>query len=702
MRIAEITIANFRCLREARLVCHSLTSLVGRNGAGKSTVLHALDLFYRPSSTVSRDDFFNRDTTAVIAIQVAFDNLRPDEQAEFATYLQEGRLTVTKRYELAGAAVTASGRYYAARLRYPAFQALRAMGAKDLSKALGDAFDKLVALGSVPPEPRPPKTGLAGMLAYMDQFETDHADLLELIEDEAQFFGEKNVGGGKLDTYTQFVYVPAVRDATQEATTDARKSSFGQLLDIAVIRKVNSRPAIANLQQTLLDTVGQAYCPEVLGDDLQNLEASLNKVLQPFVPNAALSLEWSGEPTVSFEPPKVVPLMTEDAFTGEISKKGHGLQRALIFTLLSHLARVKNVPAAPSAETDADAPTPPPIVARGPNLILGIEEPELYQHPNRCRHFAALLRRLSADDAAETPGTQVILTTHSPLFISLEHFEEVRLVQKQSPQDALTPGCGVISAATLESLRHAWAIACNKKDDAVTINSMLARMRSFMSSQASEGFFADTVVLVEGASDVAVLCQTAHERQVDWIARGVGVLPVGGKSNIGAPFLVFTSLKIPTYYVFDADGNLNGKGKNHGEDDAILQNHILLQLGGATPTDFPPATWSPHFACFAQQMEETLQEDAGSDFFRDTTRAIADELGWGDPAEVLKNARAAAAFVERTYKAGKSLPSIEKIIDAITALAPGPGAPPATPSAERIAASPAEAVDPEPALTPVP
>lgn len=675
MRIVEINILNFRCLQETKLVCHSLTSLVGRNGAGKSTVLHALDLFYRPSSTVSKDDFFNRDTTAVITIQVAFEDLRPDEQVEFASYLQDGRLTVTKRYEWAGTATSASGRYYAARRRYVPFQPMRAMSARDLAKALADTFDKLVAAGSVPAEPRPPKTGLAAMLAFMDQFEADHPDLLELIEDEAQFFGEKNVGGGKLDTYTQFVYVPAVRDAAQEATTDAKKSSFGQLLDIAVIRKVNARPAIANLQKTLLDAVGQAYSPEVLGDDLQNLEASLNKVLQPFVPNAALSLEWSGQPTVSFEPPKVIPLMTEDAFTGEIGKKGHGLQRALIFTLLSHLARVRNIPDTTAGPPDAEAPTPPPIAARGPDLILGIEEPELYQHPNRCRHFAALLRSLSAEKATETAGTQVILTTHSPLFVSLEHFEEVRLVQKQSPSDAATPGCGIVSAATLESLRSAWAAACNKKDDAVTINSMLARMRSFMSSQASEGFFADTVVLAEGVSDAAVLCQVAHECGADWVARGVAVLAVGGKSNIGAPYLMFASLKIPTYYVFDADSDLMGKGKGHGEDDAILHNRILMQLGGETPVDFPPDMCTPGFACFHLEMERTLQADVGLDFFRDTTAAIAEELRWGDPGEVLKNARAAAAFVERSYKVGKALPSIQRVVDAITILASGSNAP---------------------------
>ena len=100
-----------------------------------------------------------------------------------------------------------------------------------------------------------------------------------------------------------------------------------------------------------------------------------------------------------------------------------------------------------------------------------------------------------------------------------------------------------------------------------------------------------------------------------------------------------------------------------------------MQLGGETPVEFPSDMCTPRFACFALEMEKTLQADVGPDFFRDTTAAIAEELGWGDPGKVLKNARAAAAFVVRTYKAGKTLPSIQRVVDAITTLASGPVVP---------------------------
>ena len=37
-------------------------AILGRNGAGKSTVLHALDIFYNTAAQVTEFDYFDRDT----------------------------------------------------------------------------------------------------------------------------------------------------------------------------------------------------------------------------------------------------------------------------------------------------------------------------------------------------------------------------------------------------------------------------------------------------------------------------------------------------------------------------------------------------------------------------------------------------------------------------------------------------------------
>lgn len=101
--------------------------------------------------------------------------------------------------------------------------------------------------------------------------------------------------------------------------------------------------------------------------------------------------------------PPVAGIKTGDAnFFGSINRMGHGLQRSYLLALLQELA----------ASDGENAPT----------LLLGVEEPELYQHPPQARHLADVLEALSIEN------NQILITTHSPIFVKGQGFENVRLV----------------------------------------------------------------------------------------------------------------------------------------------------------------------------------------------------------------------------------------------------------------------------------
>ena len=70
MLIKEVRVKNFRSILDESLPCESLTALVGRNGAGKSAFLSALELFYGASSVVTPEDFYAGDTSEDIEIEV--------------------------------------------------------------------------------------------------------------------------------------------------------------------------------------------------------------------------------------------------------------------------------------------------------------------------------------------------------------------------------------------------------------------------------------------------------------------------------------------------------------------------------------------------------------------------------------------------------------------------------------------------------
>ena len=63
MIIESLQVINFRSILSETLQCENLTALVGANGAGKSSLLKALDLFYNPTPKVDQEDFYNGDNS---------------------------------------------------------------------------------------------------------------------------------------------------------------------------------------------------------------------------------------------------------------------------------------------------------------------------------------------------------------------------------------------------------------------------------------------------------------------------------------------------------------------------------------------------------------------------------------------------------------------------------------------------------------
>lgn len=84
----------------------------------------------------------------------------------------------------------------------------------------------------------------------------------------------------------------------------------------------------------------------------------------------------------------------------KIGHQGHGLQRTLVMTLLQLLADAQ----------EAAVGTPRDRLP----VILIVEEPELYMHPQMERRMRDLLYRLAAQ-----PAFQVACCTHSPVFIDI-------------------------------------------------------------------------------------------------------------------------------------------------------------------------------------------------------------------------------------------------------------------------------------------
>ena len=386
MFIKSVEIKNFRSIREALLECDNLTAIVGRNGAGKSSFLYAIETFYDIAAPITEEDFFDRDTGSPIEIRITYGDLRDEEKDEFRPYIKDDKLIITKRIIYESGRIIQ--RYYAAALQIPQFAEIRSKSSK---RERVSSWNELVDRGELPGLNK--KVRRADEIEQiMGEYERNHPELMRPIEREEQFFGPRNIGGGKLDKFTKYVLIPAVREASEEVT--GKKGAIYQLIDAIVSRKVNAREDIRKFRIDLEEKVKELYSSENL-TELSELGDSISQTLEKFAPGSKLNLKWDEVKPPEVPLPSAKATLIEDNFEGEISRKGHGLQRALILSLLQHLAMITPIqPIESTTEevTDKETTLPKSSESIGePDLILAIEEPELYLHPSRCRYLSDLL-----------------------------------------------------------------------------------------------------------------------------------------------------------------------------------------------------------------------------------------------------------------------------------------------------------------------
>lgn len=648
MIIKRVEIRNFRSLKEVDFDAHDLLAVLGRNGSGKSSLLKALEVFYSVSYLANEYDYFAKDTSNEISIRVTYGDLRQDEQEDFAPYISGTTLTVTK--------VITGGiaKYYGVSGQLPEFNEYRKLGAVPKRKALNALIEskKYSGLG-------PLVKSEAEADGLMEDFEKQHPELLTPFQREQQFFGPKNVGGGKLDKYTKFVLIPAVRDATSEAE---KRGIILQLIDVLVARSINARKDVRELNAEFEKKVKAVYSAENL-TELAALAGTLTKLLSQYAPGASLDLSFEEVLPPKINLPTALASLVEDNFKSPISYSGHGLQRALVLALLQQLSLTDL-----SLPKEQEEPKgKEPEQTRIPDLILAIEEPELYLHPSRSRFLSAVLDKLSTKPAkADEPRTQIFFATHSPYFINLARFERVRVARKNT-----TPGIPVlqcrITAYSRDQAANRLAEISGKDPGAFTGDSFVAHAIPVMNSTVNEGFFADVVVVVEGLTEVGMLWSLQQIMGKNWDRLGIVIVPAEGKTKIDRPVVVFQGLEIPTYYIFDADDRHKGKG-NKDESSSIATNALLQRLAGVPAVDFPATQVNKEWAVFADDAEAEVRAAIGQDYYEKTRALIADDLGYGEPSKALKNPEAAARLIRRAYEDKLKVPVFEQIVNAVTAL----------------------------------
>ena len=591
MRVQSLHVKNYRCIRDAELSLDSRTALVGRNGSGKSAFLGALELFYKPEMPVTEEDFYCRNVDEPIEITVTYGSLRPAEQEEFAKYMRGDKLPIVGLFRFESGKARAT--YHGTSLQHPAFAEVRS---KPNKTALRSAFTDLCDDVSFPGLTRVNSADV--VRRKMEEWELEHPEFCVLRRDDGQFFGWTNVGQGYLRKHTQLIRIPAVHDASEDAN-EGRGSAITELVNLVVRRVLTDHPKIEELKQEASERFAEIM-REDAGPQLDSLADNLSQILRTFVPDSAVALQWSQWPGLQIPEPQTDVRIHEDGYMATVTRTGHGLQRALVFTLLQHLAAVRRADEPEQSESSTDDElVPVPATTTSPDLVLAIDEPELYQHPNRQRHLAEVFLQVSE---GEIPGvaasTQVLYTTHSPLFVRLDRFDDIRVVRKSFPGPG-QPGTTFVRSATLDAVAKEIEEATDAGNE-FTAETLKPRLQSVMTSIVNEGFFADVVVLVEGDSDRAAIEGAARAMKHNFVADGIAVIPCSGKDNLDRPLIIFRGLGIPTYVVWD--GDKTKQGYNSATNQRLQR---ILKRSETEPLDHV----GDQSACFEEDLNQVIRDE---------------------------------------------------------------------------------------------
>lgn len=652
MILRHLNIRNFRAVRDASIEFGHHTAFLGANGTGKSTVLRAIERFYSKSANVELDDFFGRQTGEPIEIGLTFSDFSEDELETFASRIHNGEMSVTRVFEVNGG--RSNGKYYGATLQYPGFAEIRLAGGAQERRQLftqlrveNPDFGFTVVQRADDIEPQ------------LAAWEQNHIVRCELLRDDGQFFGFTNVARGNLQRSTSFVFVPAVRDASDDAQ-DARGSVIAQLMELIVRSAIQQRNDVRQFRTRITDEYRELVNPERL-PELGELSGSLTTTLQDYYRDTSVNLEWREPEDFSVPLPSANVSLDEGGFTGPINRKGHGLQRAFIVTLLQHLAHASSA----SADQDGGEGVEAEQVGEEqqeqevdeyilPGLILAIEEPELYQHPTKQRHLQNVLTQLSDGGLPGVAArTQIMFATHSSLFVSVGRFDEIRLTRRISRAEGGTPECD-ITHSTLQRVATRLETAHNRVPGAFTPHGLRGRLH-ILDAVLAEGFFADLVVLVEGVSDRAALIAASRLADFDFEANGVAVLQVDGKNNLDRPAAIFQELGIPLYVVWDCDAIA----------EEFAKNRVLQRLLGAAEEYDAETRVTDGFATFSPKLEAVLQNELTEAVYNAQLDRVVNEFELAARKDALKAPYAMTAVLTEAAEAGHRSETMSAIIDEI-------------------------------------
>lgn len=390
MKLIKLKIKNFRCYKdEVEIKIDDLTTIIGKNDIGKSTILEALEIFFNNDLVkIDPSDANVYSTDKKVVISCEFDDL-PDKivlDSSSETTLKDEyllstdeTLIITKEFDCAKSSVPVDVFITANHPTASGFDNLLELKEKDLQELIDKHKAGKIKKGN--PKMREliwkscPDLQIKEVPLALNKSKEDGKRIWEQIE-------------SYLPIYALFQSDRNSQDKDKEVQNPMKAAIAAAIAEV--------QPDIDKIQKKVKEKAEEIAAKT--HKELMKLDSSLARKLTPnFVPPTPA--KWTGLFGINMD--------TDDGIA--LNKRGSGVRRMILVSFFKAEAERR------MAKTSKKS------------VIYALEEPETAQHPNNQKILLDSFKSLASE-----PSCQVILTTHSPGFASELPSSSIRFIDRDS------------------------------------------------------------------------------------------------------------------------------------------------------------------------------------------------------------------------------------------------------------------------------
>ncbi|MEQ8360043.1 MAG: AAA family ATPase [Cytophagales bacterium] len=519
MKFSKVEIFNWRSIVHQSIDFNDLMIFIGQNNHGKSNALSALLFFF---GEIGLQDLDFNNTSEELWVEIEFTDLNDEEKSTFQKYVTSSNTLKVRKIALKG-----EGFSYHGYLQEPNEDWLREENISNYTNR--ETAQELPLYEYLPDSGRITKDIFR---QAQSEYIQNHRESIsfEYKLESSNFLGAKNVAKG---IFGDLFFIPSIKRASDELSAKGN-SVFGQLYARVINKMSESDPKfieakqkITELSKILNKNTDDGEPNQDRPTDLTSLETLLDEELK----------SWEAKIDIQITPPNVeeifkvgASVLVDDGIKTDIERKGHGLQRALIFALLRAWSKIlkedrERAQESESEEEGAESKKSNRKASKATYFIF--EEPELFLHPQAQRELFSSLVALSKDK------NQILLCTHSSSFLGLEHYKSICIVKK----DSVSEGTKVLQCTS-----DLFSELEEKKQ---------FNLSYWINPDRSELFFAKKVILLEGPTEKSV---------IPLIAQKIGVfkfdytlIDCGGKTLIPQYITLLNKFNLKYIAVYDKD-----------------------------------------------------------------------------------------------------------------------------------------------------